>query len=268
MNDFQKHFGALQHGLDAIEREHPHWRIEVFVSLIKWSLKSLKHYIEDVRDSEITWDSPFVELHYEVDWDWSSSLEGDAVHCGLIVGQITKQNTSTKKQAVKTIAEIAVHHLNVLTLGDATNGAWFEKRNDYYTPVLPVPLSEHLQTIKNKKARREAYEQMVRPFSIGGAYVDYGCIELKDGEPVSKEVAAQLANLHEQMDIPQIRFSGDVNGRKIEMSLVFQIHPLVADYDAKKASSRNRWPRFLDRASIVVTERSNGVVGRVVPRDG
>ena len=254
MNPFEKHYRTLQKALDAYEGEHPHWRIEVLVSLIKWSFKSLKHYIEDARDSEITWDSPFVELHYDVEWDWSSSVGAGAVHSGIIFGKLTKQNTTNKKRAIKTLSEIMVQHLNVQALDCCTNGAWYEIRNNYCLPVLPLPLNEALQAIKGKKARREAFEQMVRPFAIGGAYVDYGDMEFEDGEPVSKKGAAQLAKLHEQMDIPHIGFKGDVNGRKIEMSLVFQIHPLIADYDLKKAyypvtvglgfmKGPARWPR-------------------------
>ena len=37
------------------------------------------------------------------------------------------------------------------------------------------------------------------------------------------------------MDIRGIWFTGDVNGRKFDMGLVFEIHPLIADYDERKA---------------------------------
>jgi hypothetical protein len=37
------------------------------------------------------------------------------------------------------------------------------------------------------------------------------------------------------MDIHGIRFTGEVNGRKVDVGLVFEIHPLIADYDHKKA---------------------------------
>ncbi len=43
----------LTNAVTADEREHPHRRIEVLVSLTKWGLTSLKHYLEDARDSQI-----------------------------------------------------------------------------------------------------------------------------------------------------------------------------------------------------------------------
>ncbi len=54
MTPVAKYLPVLQSSLDAYEKEHPHWRIEVLVSLIKWSLKSLKHDLEDVHDTKIT----------------------------------------------------------------------------------------------------------------------------------------------------------------------------------------------------------------------
>ena len=232
---FEKHVAALQCGLGAIEKEHPHWRTEVLVSLIKWSLKSLKHYIEQSRESQITWDNPLVELHYPVEWDWTASTDADVFRCGIIYGKVSTKNTAGRKRTLQTLTEIMVQQLNVQALDGCTNGVWYEKKNDYYRPILPLPLAEALQAIKGKKARREAFEQMVRPFAIGGAYVDYGDMEFEDGEPISEKAAAQLAKLDQQMDIPRIGFSGEVNGRKIEMSLVFLINPLLADHDAQKA---------------------------------
>jgi hypothetical protein len=46
--------------------------MEELVPLIKWSLKSLKYFIEDVRGHKITWESPLVELHYPIDWKWKA----------------------------------------------------------------------------------------------------------------------------------------------------------------------------------------------------
>src|SRR5436305_12640799 len=37
------------------------------------------------------------------------------------------------------------------------------------------------------------------------------------------------------MYIKGIRFTGDINGRKFDVGLVFEIHPLIADYDHRKA---------------------------------
>ncbi len=227
----EKYLPVLHEASSSYEAAHPHWRIEVLVSLIKWSLRSLQHYLEDTRDTEITWESPFVELHYPVEWNWQPRGKGDVAPGGHIFGNITKQNTATQAAATRTLARIMTHWFNATALADATNWAWYEKVNDYYTPVLPIELSEQLHAIKRKSARREAFEELVRPFAIGAARIDLDVAKLKSGARVPKQVIQQL----DRMDIGGIRFTGEVNGRKFDMGLVFEIHPLMADYDQKKA---------------------------------
>lgn len=229
MKPFEKYLPIYQKVVEDYERDHPHRRIEVLVSLIKWSLRSLKHYIEDVRDSEITWASPLVELHFPIEWNWEVKLTGNLARGGHIFGKFTNKNTATKKLALKTLSETMARQFNALTLAELTNWASFERRNNYFTPVFPVETSVALTEIKNKQRRRACYEELVRPFSIGAARVDLS--EVKPGTRVPKKVLAQL----DRMDIRGIRFSGDVNGRKFDMGLVFEIHPLIADYDQKKA---------------------------------
>jgi hypothetical protein len=238
MTAVEKYVPIFQNVVGDYERKHPHWRIEVLVSLIKWKLKSLKHYIEDTRASEITWENPFVESRYPVEWNWKSRRHGDIIYGGHIFGKITKRNTADKRTAKKTLAKIMACHFNTMALGGFTKGAWFEKQGNYYTPYLPVELSAELNAIKSKRARQEVFAQIVRPFSIGAASIDYDYREFKTGARVPKRVVKQLASINQQMDIQRIGFSGDVNGRKIEMLLVFQIHPLIADYDEKKAYHR------------------------------
>jgi hypothetical protein len=206
----------------------------VLVSLIKWSLKSLKHYIEDVRDSEISWKSPFVELPYAVDWNWKEKSSGEVAPGGHIFGNFTRKNTATKRLAVKTLSQTMARQFNAMTLAEATNWAWYEKRGGCYLPRMPVRLHTQLYAIKNKGARRKAFDEIVRPFSIGTTRIDMSGIDMEAGAD-PKQVAKQLAKTDQQMDIPGIRFTGKVNGRKFDMGLVFEIHPLIADYDKKKS---------------------------------
>ena len=205
--------------------------MEALVSLIKWGLTSLRHYLEDTRDSEITWEAPFVELPYAVDWNWQPRADGDLAPGGHIFGQITEQNTATQAAATKTLTSIMANWFTATALAHVTNWAWYEKLKSYYTPVLPVDLKEQPDAIKNKRARRAAFAEMVRSFSLGAARIDLDDEELKSGARAPKRVLQQL----EQMDNPGIRFTGDVNGRPVDMGLFFEIHPLIADYDQRKA---------------------------------
>lgn len=231
----EKYLLIYQNALNKHEGAHPNWRIEVLVSLIKWGLKSLKHYIEDVPDPKITWDSPFVELHYPVDWNWEGRSGGDLVPAGYIFGNLTRRNMATKQSAVRTLSQTMAKQFNAMMMADATNWAWYEKFNNYYTPVLPVGLSAALNAIKGKRQRRDYFEEIVRPFSIGAARIDFSGMKWKSGARVPKRAMEQLAEISERVNIKGIRFSGNANGQKFEVGLVFEIHPLIADYDERKA---------------------------------
>jgi hypothetical protein len=235
MKPFEKYFPLYKKILAQHEDEHPNWRIEVLVSLIKWSLKSLEHYIEDARDSAISWESPFVELHYPINWDWESAGSDESVSRGHVYGKLTRQNMATKKLAVKTLSQTMARQFNAIALAEATNWAWYETRNNYYTPFLPVETSEALMAIKNHRQRRQFFEEVVRPFSIGATRIDLDLKKMRSGARIPQRVTKRLSESNNGMDISGIRFTGDVNGQEFDMGLVFEIHPLIADYDQKKA---------------------------------
>lgn len=235
MKPFEKYFPIYQKVVGEYEKNHPHWRIEVLVSLIKWGLKSLKYYIEDVRDPKITWESPLVELHYPVDWKWKSARTSSLEPGGYIYGKFTKRNTATKELVIKTFSQTMARQFNAMMLADVTNWAWYKKSKNYYLPVLPVQFCAKLDAINNKHQRREYFEELVRPFSIGATHVDLSGIPMKPGPRAAKRIMKRLAESQQRMDINGIRFTGELNERKVDMGLVFEIHPLIADYDQKKA---------------------------------
>jgi len=224
----------FNNGLKDYETKHPHWHLEVLVSLIKWGLRNLKHFIEEKRDSKITWDSPLVELHYPVEWDWNSPHEGDQLHGKQILGKFSKKDTTDAKALTKTLAGMMAARFNVMALGHFTNGTWFEKRENAYIPYLPVEFDVAIKKIENKQKQHEAAEELFRPFSIGATRINLPS-KLKKNTRIPKNVFKQLKAASQQMDIPGVSFSGDVNGRKIWAGLVFEIHPLTINYDKQKA---------------------------------
>jgi hypothetical protein len=235
MTAVEKYVPIFQNALKDYKKRHPHWRFEVLVSLIKWGIRSLKHYVEDPRERNITWDNPFVELHYPVGWNWKARGGCGIVPDGRIYGKITNKNTANKDLAAKTLGKIMAHWFNGTALWDITNGVWYEKLNNYYTPIVPVDLCTQLNAINNKRERRAAFDELIRPFSIGAASIDRADMKFKEGGPVPQKITKQVAKMYQSLDIKNISISGETNGRKFQMSLIFQIHPLIADYDKKKA---------------------------------
>ena len=75
MTPFEKYFPIYQKACDNYERDHPDWKIEVLVSLIKWGLENLQYCIETQKRKTVTWDEPFIELHYPVEWNWNAKRD-------------------------------------------------------------------------------------------------------------------------------------------------------------------------------------------------
>jgi hypothetical protein len=231
----EKYFEAFHDALDNYERAHPHWRIEVLASLIKWGIRNLKHSIEEEPGSQITWDNPLVELHYLVEWDWNAPRDGDKIYGRQVLGKLTKENTSNRKVAAKTLAGMMACRFNTMALEHFTNGAWFEKRENTYVPYLPANLDTSIKQVKGKWKKREELEEIYKPFWIGTTRVGIPGSGLKKNSSIPRRVAKQLEAIGQRMDIPAISFSGQVNGRKMWSGLVFEIQPLIIDYDAHRA---------------------------------
>lgn len=227
-----EHVCAFQKALDAYEKDHPDWRFEVLFSFVQRALFGLKKQIEDPGNKNVKWDSPFTEFHHPVEWDWDVK---DVPSSKLTTGKFTPQNTRDSETTRKTVAEMMVSHLNTLALQDFTNHIWLEKRDDAYVVFLPPEFGDLLQSAKGKRQRQELLEELSHPFSIGAGLVEFGDEELQDGKRISKQTAKRLAKLDKLIAIRKFAFVFDINGRHLEMSLVFQIHPLKIDYAAKSA---------------------------------
>jgi hypothetical protein len=238
MDSIRKYLSIFEKASDAYEENHPHWREEVILSLINWSLKNLRHFIEISKPAGVTWENSFVDLRYPIGWNWEAPGKGDIAPGGHRFGKLTPHNTATHELAVKTVGEIMARQFTALALADITNWIWYEVRKSYYTPALPLELVAELDAIKGKEARRSAFVALAHPYSIGAALVDYEGMEMEPGVPVPAKITKKLAGIGELIDIPRFQFDGEINGRKIETSLVFQVHPLVADYDRRKAYHR------------------------------
>jgi hypothetical protein len=168
MKPLEKYFPIFQTTLENYENKHPHWHTEVFVSIVKWAVQSLKHYIEDDQESQVSWDNPFVELHYPIGWNWKTrGREDDLSPGGHIFGRITSRNTATPELARKTLAQIMANQHYATVLANATNWVWYEKLRNRYTQALPIHLMAELYTIEEKQKRHECFDKWIRPFSIG-----------------------------------------------------------------------------------------------------
>jgi hypothetical protein len=212
--------------LDAHERDHPNWRLESLFWLMEWGLINLRRHVESSADHQITWDSPFFDLHYHIDWNWENKR--------IDTGRLTKANTRTKKVASATLAKLLVKHLSILALQQFTNNTGFEKRGDRFVPIIGHDVGSFLAAIKSKRERDKAFRQAFHPFSMGAGRVGFDLDSIKPNAPIPKSMVKELAESHELM-MPPLSWTGSVDGHSFQISLIFQIHPFVIDFDKKDA---------------------------------
>jgi len=234
-NRFNRHVETFRKLLGDYECDHPNWREEALMWLIKYSLRGLRHCIESGSESKITWDSPFVELRYPIDWNWKSWRKGKTNGIYIQTGTFTDANTKTKSLATATLAKMLVKHLSVLTLQEFTNKVGFEKRGSSFTPILASDISKWLTTIKSKRKRLQAMKGLYHPFSMGAARVNIDTNRLKPNAPVRKSVVKELYEATALIDRPPLTWNATVDGHSLKISLIFQIHQLVVDIDQRSA---------------------------------
>ena len=189
-------------------------------------LINLQHYVESNRDYEITWDSPFFQMHYPIDWNWDRK--------SIDTGHLTDENTRSRKAASATLAKLLVKHLSILTLQYFTNNAGFEKRGEHYTPILGYDVGSMLSAIKQKRERQRAFRRMFEPFCMGAGCVDLDSTPVEEKSRVSKAVGKRIAESVEAV-LPPISWNVDINGIKFEIALIFQIHPFILDFEKRNA---------------------------------
>lgn len=229
------HIATFNRTLANYEKNHPNWRAQTLLWVIDYSLRSLRHYIESRADSEVTWTSPFVELHYPVEWNWRAWGDGDKVGISVTSGTLTEENTVDKKTAVKTLGQIMVKHLIVVVLQDLTNQVAFEKRGSSYTPIISTNIGQVLQTIKGAKAKQRFLEELFHPFSIGATRLDFDVDSLKPNARIPKAMARELARKTAMIDLPALELDGNINGKELKISVILQVSPLIFDIESKRA---------------------------------
>ena len=71
---------AFSHVMEGLEKMEPNWAALTSLEIARGALHSLRHYLEDEKEPDITWKEPFVELHFPVEWSFEEEPFGPT--CG------------------------------------------------------------------------------------------------------------------------------------------------------------------------------------------
>lgn len=198
---------------------HENWFACIVFETIYNALHSLRTYIEDESEPDISWTNPWVEVAFPVDWDWDAEM----FRMGLGETVLNPDDA----EFVDRVVESTVDLLYALTLRELTHRAYFHKRGDRYEPYLPPEEVERLRGLEGEELRA-AEQAIFQPVCWGGALVH----DL--GDPNTDRAAA--ARLESMLLPGGLTFTATQDdGTELKGVVVAQFHPLVVDEDKHRA---------------------------------
>ena len=210
------------------KNDHPEWRMEVLLWILDWALHSLRRCIESPTESGISWESPYVELHFPVERTWEEGALGDPSF-SLMAGRLSKESMADDESANQSMAKLLVRYLEIMALQDFTNGRALEKHGDDFKSCVDAASIEELEKIASREEQVRALQKLFQPLSFGAGHIDFG--EMKEGDFIGKDAEAQLAAILP----PLIQVPFEANGRKMQVITILEVYPLIADLSTKKA---------------------------------
>ncbi|MEY2562668.1 MAG: hypothetical protein QOH88_861 [Verrucomicrobiota bacterium] len=218
------------------EHNHPNWRAERLLQFLELSVGVLRDHIESPKAQHITWESPWVTWNFPVLWDWIAWKRRDRVGAGFAYGTLTEANTARRTVALQAIASILTNFTFYQTLQDFTKGAGFERTRDDYKPILAPEAAQLLQRVRGRRAKLQVLEALFRPFSMGAVPIEVADDELREGKKLSKAILKRLEAANKSIDLPSIDLTATLDDtHRADISLIFQIHPLVVETQRRKA---------------------------------
>ncbi len=226
----------------------PNYWGNILIGLLKGGLNSLKHYIEDPAEEEVSWGNPWVETRYPAEWDWEEERLlyfrpdelPESVSAALRKGEDPTTLPEVNEYIVTQYTRLApflvlqslTHSIAVHVEDGKPSGYSFQNQKD----------AEDWHALPSEEARNARLDELLEPFSIGGLEtVDEDgqpLILVPFGEPeATPETLPEWADRIRKAakDLLKFTFKGDAGGVTFKGALVFMVHPLVVDEDSREA---------------------------------
>jgi len=206
---------------DKYEKEEPDWIILTAFHLVRNSLYSLRQYIKnpDPLFPDISWENPWVELQYPVEWNWRHEERQG----GALFGQFTEEELKDKDTITKKLVEMFFKQKELFVLGLLTDQAALGKRGNKYQALLPLDMIEELDKLPEDE-RKARLDELYKPNYFGTVNEESPLMEEGETEGGGKP-------------LPSLRFNPkDEEGRLIfDCHISVEFHPLVVDEDERRA---------------------------------
>ena len=202
----------MNEAADAYEKAEPDWLGRALLNQVRFGLDNLRHYIDDPDEDRISWDFPFVELTYPVEWDFTPQ-EGQP-HGRWLSGTFTAEDVVDGKVSDERVLEVLCDHLQLEALSCLTHHVveWREagKTDAEGRPAYILPqdlvawLDETTGTTLDENGvhgtpeavalRGLLVDELARPFSMGAFEAEATVADAKLDAPNPAEVEALVGS--------------------------------------------------------------------------
>lgn len=197
-------------------------------------LSSLREYVEDPADTEVTLADPFLLLEYGVPLDWELWERTGEVSASLLYRNLTPQDLPVNPVAEDLVERMAGNFLkfrDYFFLSQLTHNAGYVKSGENYEPHLPAEDLEALDKLSPKEADARL-DELFAPFSMGLVDIEDEDLD-EQGNVVPERFEARLAG--RTLYGPVARAEGNVDGQTFGADFVLAVYPLVVDLDEHRA---------------------------------
>jgi len=172
-----KNLGSfLDNFLAEYEEKNKDWVTRHLLRTIFYSLRQLKHYIDDPKDPEISWENPFVELQYPVEIDWGkTNFSPNAPNLHIIWHRIDGK-IETATDLTKVTAESLLKSKDVALFRVLTEDIAFIVKDKDIKALLPTEVLEWLE----KEVPKEDYYDAIKEISTKEFYIPLNLTEVTE----------------------------------------------------------------------------------------
>ncbi len=210
---------------------------EFLGAFLRGVLSSLRAYVEDPADAEVTPEEPFLLLEYGVPLDWELWERSGEVVTSLLYKNLMPQDlpVNPAEEDLKDLAERMTGNFlefrDYFYLSQLTHNVGYVKSGENYAPHLATEDLEALDKLSPEEADARVGE-LFAPFSLGLVEIEDEDLD-EQGNVVPERLEARLEG--RTLYGPVARAEGDVDGKPFGADFVLAVYPLVVDPDERRA---------------------------------
>lgn len=158
--------------IEHYDKENPYWFDETKHQLAKQGFEQLRRMIEDPQEPNVSWENPWGEGQYEIEWDWDA-------HTSPIAGRLEEASLTDLGYRQKKLAEIFIHYKRLTVFQECTMGAALLKGNGNIRLLLSEAASGKVEQLPEDE-KKTYLSELYRPHTLEEKTGRYPRVVLRD----------------------------------------------------------------------------------------